>query len=365
MNEVGGEIPFSLADEGAMNYFWLTLTNQCNIHCKYCFNYIHSHHESLSPEKVVRIIKTHLQLKEGVNGSPLRILYFGGEPTLNQEALFAAVDFLVENEIECQQYLLTNGLFNQKVFSNLVGKNINFQISYDGPMADLRLTKCQKSSASDKTVSMIKKLTSYGENVLIRATIHQGNVQSIPDLVRFCEKNQVSKLMCAPICEFGESKNNGIKQPVVAEYIAVMQEALELANTLGVNLEVQGEEQFRTFLKRKLPVPLVWLPDGKAAMTITYSSSKVPGAESIIIGELDEYNDTLRLEKKKISQMKKNFIKNRETYCSSCSIKTLCQGNNLFTAFATDTVNFERDNYFCELARESVKAFPDVSDSEC
>ncbi|VEG91179.1 radical SAM protein [Legionella spiritensis] len=353
------DLPFSFGSLQQGDYIWLTLTNLCNIHCKYCFNYVYKDHQHMSPELAKNIIKTHLVSLDKKGTDLFKIIYFGGEPTLNHDALISTVDFLIENDVNCHQCLMTNGIYNTKTFNALLGKGIDFQVSYDGAVGNLRYSKNQKKVIVNETVDTIKKLISNHETVKIRATIHNGNVQNIPDLVRFCDKNNIAYLMCSPICDFGDSRKNNVQQPDVDRYVESLHNAYELSLKYGVNLEIRGESYFKNLKNSRLNVPFVWFPDGYVAMTITYASSKEKGANNIIIGKYDEFQKKIILNNPYIEQMKDNFKRNFEKYCAECPLKDKCRGDIHFTPFATDTFDPKRDYYFCNIAKKMVQAFPD------
>jgi radical SAM protein with 4Fe4S-binding SPASM domain len=351
-------LPFIFGSLQSGNYLWLTLTNLCNIHCKYCFNYVYKDHQHMSPSIAKNIVKLHLLSLDKTEDDLFKIIYFGGEPTLNHEALIQTIDFLIDNDVNCTQCLMTNGLYRKNTFEALLNKNIDFQISYDGSTGNLRFGKNQKKIINNETVTTIKKLISNKEMVRIRATIHEQNFRSLPELVRFCADNSVYQLMCSPICDFGDSKSNFIKKPDIDCYIDSLKYAYELSFEYGLNLEIRGEAYFQNLSKTRLNVPFVWLPDGYAAMTITYASSKHPKAKTIIIGKFDKEKNKIILNDTLINKMKNNFLSNYKKYCSNCPLKDTCRGNLHFTPFATNTFEPSRDYYFCSIAQKMVIAFP-------
>ena len=350
--------PFTFGELERGNYIWLTLTNLCNIHCKYCFNYVLNNNQAMSETLAKDIINTHLHTLDRKLFNSFNIIYFGGEPTLNQPALIDCIDFFIKNDINCHQCIMTNGILKKTTFERLINKDIDFQVSFDGGMENLRYNKSQKRLVYDETISGINKLCSAGESVKVRATIHEGNVENIPNLIEFCSNIGIEKIMCSPICEFGDSIKNNIKQPEVNLFVEYMIKAYELSQQCGVQIEIKGEQFFCNLKRKKLNVPYVWLPDGYLAMTITYATSRAKGAENIIIGKYDQENKKIVLKKQTIEKMKENFRRNFNKNCSSCPIKDLCQGTLHFTPFATDTFNYKRDNYFCRIAQAMVKAFP-------
>ena len=92
------------------------------------------------------------------------------------------------------------------------------------------------------------------------------------DLVRFCDKYQLQTLKIAPICDFGDTKIFGIKQPLLEEYVDYYCKAYELGQQYGVDIAPQGKHYLTVLSKNKMRVPLVWLPDGYVAMHIAQIS---------------------------------------------------------------------------------------------
>lgn len=352
-------LPFNFGGVESCNNIWLTLTNLCNIHCKYCFNYVSRCHEHMPAKLALAIITSHLSNLDNTESKPFQVNYFGGEPTLNHDALIQAIDFINDNDIHNEQCLMTNGVFNERVLSALLDKNIDFQVSFDGELNNLRFNKNLTVAVYEKTVKNIEKLVEVGEKVTIRSTIHRDNVANMNDLVRFCAKYQITQLKIAPICDFGDAKLYAIKQPPLGEYIDRYHNAYELGRQYGVHIELKGTRYLASMSQRKMAIPFVWLPDGHVAMTITHATSKAEGAGKIIIGKYNELDGHIDVNHEQINQMKRNFVQNREKYCSDCPIKDICCGNLQFTPFATDTFIPARDRYFCDLGIKMVKQFPE------
>jgi sulfatase maturation enzyme AslB (radical SAM superfamily) len=343
------QLPFTFADNGECNAIWLTLTNLCNIHCLYCFNYVLKNNEHMPAEMALDIIQQSLVSLSNTS-IPLYINYFGGEPTLNQKALLACVDFIHQNDIDAVQSLMTNGIFNDNLLEKLLSKNIQFQVSFDGSHNNLRLNKRMTTPLETKTIETIEKLSKANEQVTIRATIHRENVGCMVELVEFCHEKKVKNLKLAPICDFGEAKEYLVKQPDMNQYCDNFSKARALAYHYGINISTTGSFLSRWKVKQ-MDVPLVWLPDGKASMTITYASSKAGNFSTTAVGEIDPITKDMCLDETRILEMKEQFIRNREKYCSKCPIREICCGNLHFTPFATNSFVPERDRYFCHLAQ--------------
>ena len=90
--QVDDNLPLLFGEIESCQNVWLTLTNLCNMHCKYCFNYVSRCHEHMSPELAIGIMTAHLSRLDTSINNPIRIHYFGGEPTLNYATLIKAID---------------------------------------------------------------------------------------------------------------------------------------------------------------------------------------------------------------------------------------------------------------------------------
>ena len=75
-------VPFNLGDVASTNAHWFTLSNRCNIRCKYCFNYLDQNNEDMPADLAVGILDYVIneRIKLKVIDTPLRIIFFGGEP---------------------------------------------------------------------------------------------------------------------------------------------------------------------------------------------------------------------------------------------------------------------------------------------
>ena len=347
-----------LGDLSSVSYIWLTLTNRCNIHCKYCFNYVYRNYESMPDELAVSIVNKHLEHLQLPKQEKFHVIYFGGEPTVNDSALIASIDSIKDQNVSSQLDILTNGLIKPSVLESLLLRNVTYQISFDGSGNSVRYFKNGIKDTSDDTIKCINRINRHGGQIRLRSTIHQDNVTNMPDLITFCSQYGIPFISFAPICMFGDSELNLMRQPSIDEYVRNMKRAIELADKLNIDVDLKGEAYFKKLSSNKMRIPFVWLPDGKVAMTITYASSKIPGADSIIIGEYSKEHDSIILNEDKMQQMNANFRMNREKYCTGCPLEETCRGLIHFTPFATNTFIEERDRYFCNLAVNMSNAFP-------
>lgn len=306
------EQPFTVSDLFSSSTQWFILTNRCQINCHYCFNYLTHDNEDMSPEMAVNILKFYLdhQTKIGVQHDYIRILFMGGEPTLNYPALFAIMDYLNENQIKCLPKLLTNGIIKENILEQLIAKKIYFQISFDGFKNNLRFTK-SGADVNPQIIKTLKKVRAANQALQIRATIHAGNVDTMDKIIKFALENDIKEVAFCPVFIEGNAQQYAVMRPTVDAYTKNYFKALELARKHQIIINT-AETTPRKVDYNKIDFPLVWMPDGQLASTIQYASSKLEEAKKVLIGKFLMAENTVEINENKIQQMGKQFHQNRE-----------------------------------------------------
>ncbi|ORC31235.1 hypothetical protein B4O97_17125 [Marispirochaeta aestuarii] len=91
---------------------WIYITEACNLRCKYCFNpnKVLSRANTITLSNFKQIIENILFYSDISEDMPLRIVLFGGEPTLYPELLKELMDYAYGRlEGKVQFHLITNG----------------------------------------------------------------------------------------------------------------------------------------------------------------------------------------------------------------------------------------------------------------
>ena len=100
-----GEPKNSIGDPETKNIVFIT-TTACNLRCKYCY-------EAQNEENDCRILETKTALniiKDYTQGNvkKLKIIFFGGEPTLNMELIKECVNYCKKLKIKTNFQISTN-----------------------------------------------------------------------------------------------------------------------------------------------------------------------------------------------------------------------------------------------------------------
>lgn len=127
------------------NTFVISLTDDCNMRCKYCIYsdaYFYTKNKKkkfIDTKTIMEGVNQYLDLVQGkLNKSPVAkfyISFYGGEPLLNISKLTEIIDYInlkFPNKFEYN--ITTNGLLlNECNIHKLFKRNVNVYISFDGP----------------------------------------------------------------------------------------------------------------------------------------------------------------------------------------------------------------------------------------
>lgn len=160
-------------------YLTITLTNQCNFDCVYCYQ--SREVKMINMKKADSIIK-YIEHKATKGIDRLFIHWFGGEPLLNL-AVAKYIDSKLTEIADkyCLDYnstMTTNGYLINELYSDLKSMNISmYTITLDGVDRFHNLSRPHVSGEStfDKVLKNIKMLIDDGKNVCIRYNVNELN----------------------------------------------------------------------------------------------------------------------------------------------------------------------------------------------
>jgi len=171
----------------------ITTTNSCNYNCSYCFERNHILEENLLDAKI--IIK---RVKELLNSewfqeqySGLKIILWGGEPTMNMPLCLSLMEAFRQNERVCF-FIYTNGStmnhliptlrrLKDQPFIKPNQSKITVQVSYDGqPIHDMNRLNKKGMGTSKACLDAISLLHKYDIDYGLKATMSWGDFSFLP-----------------------------------------------------------------------------------------------------------------------------------------------------------------------------------------
>lgn len=172
--------------DGQISDLQLTLSEDCNLACKYCYCRQNKKEGSSCARKLMpeNIAKSALELLAKQKVNPVAVTMFGGEPLLNKPV----IDFIMayttrlseETKKEFNYIITTNAtLLDDKTIDYIVNYNFGLMVSLDGPQ-ELHDSQCPTKSGEGSfqaAAENIKKLMQR-RTVGVRATM----IHPMPDL---------------------------------------------------------------------------------------------------------------------------------------------------------------------------------------
>lgn len=168
----------------------LSTTMKCNARCVYCYE-AGVEHKDFPLDKLDDLVAF---LKGQNLERGLQIIWFGGEPLLNQPLINALSEQLEASEINFSSYIITNGsLLTEDLIKNkLRAWHINdMQVTLDGTEEKYEQIKNYVDGQQGHFYPLLDKLALLGEEGIglsIRLNISQGNLADMVDLVALLEE---------------------------------------------------------------------------------------------------------------------------------------------------------------------------------
>lgn len=176
-------------------YLTIVLTERCNFHCVYCYQ--EHGGESLTPRDSHELLK-HAERIVQRGATALRIVYFGGEPLLNREAILqidAGVKAISrEYGVEYSALISTNGsLLDDELLERVSFERI--RLTFDGDETWHNSLKRAHSFPYREQVSLLDRIVrTTASNLEIRLNLCRENADSFVETL-----NDISTMISANI----------------------------------------------------------------------------------------------------------------------------------------------------------------------
>lgn len=167
------------------------LTSACNLQCSYCFEGEHAATEVFDVEKLKAGIQQMFTEAASLNKKLISFSLFGGEPTMNWDAVEVAVKLAKELEaqtgIQCYKAIVTNGVMPAK-HAEYLADNMDFvYFSFDGPKElFLRQRKPKNGSGVYETIFRnAKKVYEKGAYLAFKVTVTKYTLDYLKEIDDF------------------------------------------------------------------------------------------------------------------------------------------------------------------------------------
>jgi len=309
----------------------ISLTNDCNLRCKYCFvgekNFCK---KIISKENIDAAIKAVGELAKVKNKKEIFITFFGGEPTLYPDLIKYSMEKAREKlkEYKVSFGITSNGVFNEEIKNILVDNNFTVTISMDGlpKFQDKQRVTANNKGTSHIIEQTIKDLNSRGLSVIIRMTITRPMIFEFKETIDYLADLGIKIIHFEPITIGGRAKENEdiLERPAPEEYAKKLEEAIEYARGKDVSIITS------TVMNALSPSYMFCDGVGKNKLAVTYDgvfssclgvqNKEHPLADKFII---EDTNIESWLNAKFDSYVDD---KAKNTKCENCFAKYICAG---------------------------------------
>lgn len=303
--------------------FTIWLTDECNLACSYC--YVEKKKNVMSMDTCVNALAFMKDIMEEKKSDDIRVIFHGGEPTLN----FKALQYIVN---KCNEYfgqdrtsyaMTTNGISITPDQMKFYVENIRYgiSVSVDGKKEIHNLYRRNKEGQGtfEKVIDCIRKFNENNCYLRLRMTVNANNVKHLSEGFQFLsELNNMNTVVYA--INLDDVGWDARKISILYEEEKKIIKYLVSANTQFAYsyLENLRMEYFRQKGKCKIGENSFHIsPNG-----IIYPCIRTMGNEKFAIGNVIEgidYNAIVKL-KDEIECTEENVV------CLRCKWKFYCDG---------------------------------------
>ena len=349
-NDVIEKVRSKLPQEPDFSTLYLILTEKCNFDCKYCFVVQRMEHK---PEPMgIGTAKKAIEffVKHASNtANEHNVVFYGGEPLLNFEALEFSVEYLKKsnNFKKLNLSIVTNGsLVTEEIAKFLCDNKISVSVSLDGfKEIDNKMRIYPSGEGTfDDTIRGFKLLKNIGCNVGISCTIGIHNVDELEEITEYFINDLGVKRIGFNLMHIEESSPFHVPMDYATEK---MIKAFEIAREKGVYLD-PIMKHIKPFVERKLHLydctgcgqELTITPDGSVGPCHAFIGNQKFFKGNIYDENYDPHKDKVFREWSKRSPI------NMEN-CLDCSKISICGGGCAYNAYINKGSIWEKDPQAC------------------
>lgn len=304
-----------------VKWLGLSLTESCNLSCKYCSVDAKSGGLFLDFHKV----KSFFDFFSPFSDASLRIVISGGEPLLHPK-LLEIIKYAEDLFLSPQIVLVTNGVAPAGVFEELLKKTkIMFQITFEGlpEIHDTERVTPNGEPTSHDVLKTLKQILAYDpERLMVRVNYSPKKFGRETEIAAFFESLGVKKVAPGIMAAIGRGKDyphidvaNSMKK--WPGFVKILQN-----RDMAVRVAIQASSEWPPCGAGKHSFFLT--VDGKLSVCQSILNTRnMPSCLSpFIVGDV---NDEVRLNREKLEAFLK-FSSEFPENCRKCDFKTFCSG---------------------------------------
>jgi radical SAM protein with 4Fe4S-binding SPASM domain len=324
----------SMCDKPVLGSVHLKLTNQCNLHCEYCYAQSGKPSDLLSLGDLESIANGVASITQSVE-----YVLSGGEPLLNPYALdFAEMVKASGNKV----HILTNGTLIDEKNAERISKVADMvKISLDGSREDVHSLTRGKNNF-EKVVRAIDLLVSLKADVIVAMTVTRENRNDIPNMVsRFG-----SRLALQPLFKAGRGQD---KDELSLKGLAYYDALASVDGVAPMGMIARTLESIRGRGVRRCAL-------AEREISISETGDVYPcqllHAEEFKAGNIQEHSLSEIYYESPVFNRLRNITVDTLGKCSTCQLRYICGGACRARDFY-EVGSIEEVGEFCEYEREA------------
>ena len=328
----------SFVPDNKLTKLTILLSGICNLRCKYCFANSGSYKDT-SGNMSIDTLKQTIDIFFSRYDEIETIMFFGGEPLMNLEAITFACEY-INSKYENQEIktlpkmgMVTNGtMISDEVIEIVKKYNLGVTVSLDGPpIVNDRMRVYANGRGSSEVVEAnilkLKKETKQPETIEATYTdVHEKLGISVLDVVKYIkDKFGVSKVHIAPISSMGNSE---MPDTSMLPFIKSIPEVHKY-NKAGCDYRYLSYESTIEGLKHK-QISQYYCEAGISKFAVStdgdvYACHLFTDEDELKMGNVSDPNLFSGEKMLKLQKRLTEFNKYQHEECSSCYSNTLCK----------------------------------------
>lgn len=301
----------------------ITVTKDCNLQCKYCYQGKHIEKIQISFETIKKIVELIKDKLIEYNDSSLDIVFIGGEPLLAYKKIIQIAELLNANlsNVVIKYYITTNGtVLNDEILTFLTQKKVDVSVSIDGNqnIHDRYRVDKQNRGTYKKVISTIKTLQKNNVKVKARMTITPDSAFTFyEDVVKLFEQNiTVINPVCDFTCEWKSTQIDALKVAYrrLADWYIKMVGQVQLTCFDGRLYSLLTRKKL--FCNAGIGLHYVISTSGEI-----YPCNYVTDNPDFLIGNLRKIK-----EPSEVREMYLEYVLNENIKCKECDANEFCYG---------------------------------------
>lgn len=219
----------------------ISLTNACNLRCKYCFiGEEGCTIKAISTESIDKALLSVAQVAQRKNRKRVYIQFFGGEPTLRPDLIRYTMERAktLLKDFTTEYGITTNGVFGSDIVDLLVDHNFVTTISMDGlpEFQDSQRIFANGAGSCAAVETSIRSLVERGIKVIIRITVTDCMIDRFCEIVDYLHSLGVQFIHFEPVTKGGRanSDESAILRPDPEKYSEKLIDVIQYAKKRNV-----------------------------------------------------------------------------------------------------------------------------------